>query len=785
MASVRSFVFFTCINIALILILNTGFGKIPPIGKILDPFNGFWQNAESSEKTKKNISIAGIDDKINIEFDSNMIPHISAKTDRDLHFAQGYITASDRLFQIDFQARVSAGRISEIIGKIALNFDRMQRRKGLSYGAINALASTKQDPEFYKLLEAYVAGINAYVSSLKYKNLPVEYKLLNYCPEYFTPLHIMHIAMLLADTTCGNSFAVENTADYFSLGKEVFELLFPDQLYEQHPIIRKGTYWNITSNKIKIPELIELVQPKSNTKKKIPEEPKSSGSNNWSINYLKTKTKKSTYLANDPHLDLSFPSIWYPMHLGSDQVDVCGVTIPGLPGVFIGFNKNIAWGITLTCMNVKGWYEIEFKDETKKEYLYEDMWLKSQFVIEEIKIKDEKTFYDTIIYTHLGPVIYDDSFPNEYGFNNIAMKWIGHNPGKELLGIYEMNRASCYSDFENGLLKFRIPIINVNYADKDSNIALIVAGIIPNKWYGQAKFVMPGRVAAYDWKTYIPQDHNPKVLNPKQGYVSSANQRATDEDYPYYYQHYSEEKFRNKRINEILESNHAINLTDMIKLQNDAFNQIAYDCIELIKSGIDKTKLNPTQLELYNCLINWKFYNDVEQVAPSIFREWQRKIEIILWNELYHCNHYPNFHRTIEILKDKNLYSKLNLGKYQSIEDIIHSAFIQTVDSLLKWQTENKKPYTWGNYRVLKINHLLRIDSFGLHELKVGGGKNIVNANEGTVGASMRLIVEFNDKGVNGFLSYPGGQSGNPGSPYYDNLIGAWESGNYIKMHVE
>lgn len=784
MTTLRTSLLFFVINLGLFFVFENGFKQIPPIAKLLNPFTGFWQNAEHKNKPRKNFTLKGVDGPIEISFDENMIPSISAKTDRDLYFAQGYVTASDRLWQMDFQARAAAGRLSEVVGEVALSFDRMQRRKGLMYGATNALRSLKEEKIFYSLIEAYVQGVNAYIKTLSYKNLPIEYKLLNYAPENFTPMHILGIAMLLADTTCGTSYALANTADYFSLGKEIFELIFPDQLYEEHPVIKKGALWKTFGSKIKVPEILEIVRPNtSNNEKAFKETPKSSGSNNWSISPIKTQSKSTTYLANDPHLDLSLPSIWYPMHLESDNLTVTGVTIPGLPGVFIGFNKNIAWGITLACMDVKGWYHIEFRDETRQEYKYENMWLKSQFVREEIKVKNGKTFYDTILYTHLGPMVYDDSFPNQYGFNNIAMKWIAHNPGKELLGVYEINKAATYTEFEQGISRFRMPVLNVNYADKDSNIALNIVGAIPNKWLGQARFVMPGRLAVYDWASYVPQDHNPKVLNPAQGYVSSANQRSTDGDYPYYYHHYMEERFRNKRINEVLNPHHKVVLKDMMKLQNDNFNQLAYDSIDLLRRSIDVTELNEKELECYNILMAWDFNNDVEKVAPSVFKAWQNKVEDILWRELYECKHLPNIHRTMAILRNEALCSKLDLGKYESAKNIIRTAFTQAVDSLLTWQKENdNKMYTWGNYRILKINHLLYIKSFGIHELKVGGGKNIVNANEGPVGSSMRLIVEFNNNSVTGYFSYPGGQSGNPGSFYYDNLVGDWECGKYIKL---
>jgi penicillin amidase len=786
MKAIRPFVFSVIITFIITGLLNTSLGKVPPLGKIMDPFGGLWQNADYKKRIgQETITLDGLDSGVTISFDENLIPFIDAQNDRDLYFAQGYITASQRLWQMDFQVRVAAGRVAEVVGSAALNFDRLQRRQGFSYAASNALTSIARDKKFYPLIEAYVEGVNAYINSLEYKNFPLEYKLLNYSPENFTTLHLMYVMVLMVNDMCGTSYAIPNTVDYFALGKDLFELIFPDQLYESEPIAESGTVWRFNVEKIKAPDLVE-VSPATNAAMHETNysEKHVSGSNNWSINCIKSHNKRSTYLANDPHLTLSLPSVWHAIHLKSPTENVFGTTVPGIPGVLIGFNRDIAWGMTNTSMNVKGWYVIKFKDASRIEYLYDGIWLRSQFVTERIKIRGKQDYYDTVIYTHLGPVVYDYNFPNEQGYNNLAMKWAGHNPGKELLGLYKINKAKNYSEFEKALTNFRAPILSLNFASKDHDIALNIVGAIPHKWQGQARFVMPGHIVAYDWRNYIPQDHNPKVVNPKQGFVSSANQRATDDTYPYYYQHFSEERYRNKRINGLLKSNNKISIKDIMQLQNDTFNQMAYDTIDIIKKYVQVDKLNKDQASAYNDLIGWNFYNDIDKTAPSIFREWQKQLDKLLWQELYKCNHLPNFYRTLEILKNENLNSKLNLSQHGGLEYIIHTSFVRALDALLRWKVENNQLYNWGKYRVLKIDHLLGISSFGLNELKIGGGKHIVNANEGKGGASMRLIVEFANSPSAWFI-YPGGQSGNPGSFYYDNLVGKWETGNYIEVSLD
>lgn len=787
MKNLRPLIVSTIVTIGFTILFNTSIGKVPPIGKILDPFNGFWQNAKLKNTGVSGSSIVThVKQKVDISYDKNRIPCITAMNDRDLYFAQGYVTASERLWQIDFQVRVASGRISEVIGVDALDFDRMQRRKGLSYAATNALECVKGDESFYPLVQAYVDGINAYIATLSYKDFPVEYKLLDYSPAAFTVLDVMYTVVLMVDNMAGTSHAIENSIDYLALGKDTFDFIFPDHLHEIEPIVKLENAPKSNIPKLRAPETIEVPAARIglNKKGKVDAERHGSGSNSWSVGYSKTQNKRSTYLANDPHLELSLPSIWYVMQLKSPTVNVFGFTIPGTIGVLIGVNDNIAWGVTSGVMNVKGWYQMKFRDSTKKEYLFDGEWLRSQFINEEIKIRGAKSFLDTVVYTHLGPVVYDENFVNPHGYINLAMKWAGHMPGNNLKGLYEINRASCYAEFEKALLMFRAPIINLNFISKENDIAMNIVGALPYKWEGQARFVMPGHLAEYDWSMYVPQDQNPKSINPKNSYVSSANQKLTDNKYPYYYNHYDEHRYRNRRINQLLGENHRIGIKDMMKMQNDNYNQMAKESIDLIRNSIFIGDLDKDQFANYTILMDWDFYNEVDKLAPSIFREWQVQLDNILWKEIYNCEHLPGFYRTVEVLKNPELCKKLNLGKYGSVNNIIKEAFVRAVSILKKWEVDNCKPYTWGNYRVLKIEHLLRIKPFGRYHLNVGGGQHIVNANEGKGGASMRLLVEF-DKTPAIWFIYPGGQSGNVGSYYYDNMIVAWEKGDYVQFSLD
>jgi penicillin amidase len=778
--------FFTTLSALLLTtLLNISIGDLPPLGKFLDPFRGVWQNAETPFiNLPDSLSLPGLQEHVTVRFDKHLIPHITAQNDTDLYFAQGYVTAFHRLWQMDFQTYAAAGRMAEIVGAKALDFDRLQRRKGNVYAANNALAQIKKDNTLYNMVQAYVAGINAYIHTLSYKNFPLEYKLLDYRPEFWTPLKVALMVVQMTDDLCGSNESIENTNALHQLGKEKFDFLFPAYFDQTEPVIPQNTSWKFKPVTVKPPPMLHIPQQLNQIKQAQANQ--ASGSNNWAVSGKKTATG-TPYLANDPHLVMQLPSIWYGMHLQSPTVNVFGGTIPGLPAVAVGFNESIAWGVTNSARNVKHWYVIDFKDETREEYYYDNLLLKSQFVTEEIKVRGSDSFYDTVIYTHFGPVVYDAHFPGHEGQRNLAMKWLGHHPGQELLASYLLNRAKNFEDFEKALQYYDVPSQNFAFAATNNDIAMYVAGRIPVQWQDQGRFITPGNTAAYEWQGFIPKDHNPKILNPTNGYVSSANERATDKNYPYHYHHYKEEHYRNRRASQVLSQLRAIDEKDMMQLQNDSYNLAAKESLPLLLRHVDTNQLNEEQKIAYQTLVSWDYHNEVDQLAPSIFKAWQDQLDNKLWKSLQNAQApvpIPCFYRTIEILKYHPNSPHLDLENYATIGALIHASFIAGVQALEAWQATHQQPYRWGDYRQVFINHLANIPSFGLKNLQISGGAHILNANVGNQGASMRLVVALGTQ-PKGWFSYPGGQSGNPGSPHYTSFVESWRQGQYIPITID
>jgi penicillin G amidase len=776
--------FVTALTVALTTLFNIGISNLPPLGKLLDPFQGVWQNAETQFGNLPNsLALPGLKECVTVRFDKYLIPHITAHNDADLYFAQGYITAFHRLWQMDFQTYAAAGRMAEIMGPKALDFDRLQRRKGNLYAANNALAQIKKDSTLYNIVQAYVAGVNAYICTLSYKDLPLEYKLLDYRPEPWTPLKVALMIVEMINDLCGGNESIENTNAVHQLGREKFDFIFPAYFEKAEPVIPKNTPWKFKPITVQSPS--SLIIPKSLNHIKEKQVSRTGGSNSWAVSGKKTITG-TPYLANDPHLVMQLPSIWYGMHLQSPDVNVFGGTFPGLPFVAVGFNEAIAWGVTNAARNVKNWHVVDFKDETKQEYHYDNMLLRSQLITEEIKVRGSNSFYDTVIYTHFGPVVYDAQFPGCDRKNNLAMKWLGHHPGKELLSFYLLNRAKSYEDFEAAFQHYDVPSQNFAFAATNNDIAMYIAGLVPLQWKEQGRFILPGNTAAYEWTNFVPRAHAPKVMNPASGYVSSANERSTDRDYPYYYHHYNEEHYRNRRANQVLKKLNAIDEKAMMQMQNDSYNLAAQESLPLLLKHVDTNQLNEGQKIAYHTLLDWDYHNEVDRLAPSVFQAWQDQLQTKLWPSLQNAQWptpVPCFYRTVEILKSHPNSPHLDLGNYATVGDLVHAAFVDGVQMLEAWQTIHQKPYRWGDYRQVFINHLANVATFGLSNLQISGGNHILNANEGNRGASMRLIVSLEPQ-PKGWFIYPGGQSGNPGSPHYTSFVESWRQGQYIPITI-
>ncbi len=771
-------------TLGIFYVLNTKMGSIPALGKFLNPYTGIWQN-ETNESISGTLSIPGLQDQVSVHYDAQLIPHVFAQNDHDLYETQGYLTAKHRLWQLEFQTYAAAGRLSEIIGESALNYDRTERRRGMEYGAEQGVAYMREnDPETFQWLKDYADGVNAYIDQLDPKDYPVEYKLLNYQPEAWSPKKTALLLMYMTKMLAGRDNDLERTNVLQMIGKENFGLLFPDFFDITDPVIPKETDWSfIDVPQTEAPSYGKVINEIGQT---ISKPHPDNGSNNWTVSRAKSSTG-NPILANDPHLGLNLPAIWFVMQLSTPEYDTFGATIPGALGVISGFNKYIAWGETNATRDVTDWYKIEFnKDRTK--YKYDGDWKGLQLRIEEIKIKGKPVYKDSVLYTHHGPVVYDENFRSKNPRSGYAMRWIGHEGGNNQRAFIELNRAKNYEDYVNALQYWNAPAQNFVFASTEGDIALWIQGKFANKWEGQGKFLLDGSKPENDWKSFIPQKFNAHTKNPARGFVSSANQHPVDEQYPYYVFNDGYETYRNRVINDYFHSKEKLSVSDFKDLHNNNFNLKASELVPYMLENTDISSLTEEEKTVYNEVKAWKFNNDINEVGPSIWRQWYGNLYGMIWDEFDKDSlalTSPHTYQTIYLLKNNGDHKFMDIvattDKVETAKDLFLLSFKKAVGRLQEIKQE-KGDYTWVKYKGTYAGHLLQaLPAFSRFNIPIGGDRNIVNATSENHGPSWRMIVEMSSPPT-ALGIYPGGQSGNPGSKYYDNFIDDWAAGKYHNL---
>ena len=776
------------ITASLIILLNVPIDNIPPIGKFLSPHQGFWQNSEKEAiDLAPSIDLMALKDEVTVQFDELLIPHIKAKNNEDLYMAQGYVTAYHRLWQMDFYARVVMGRLSEVVGIKALNYDRLQRRLGLKDMTLKLHNLLMNDSYYGLLISAYTNGVNAYIASLSPSDYPIEFKLLNYKPEKWTTVKTCMSYALLASTLSRSEADIEHTNFRKMFGEELFNVLFPEPDGKLSPVIPGDTPFDFEPlTQPQKPETFELPNIVNET---ISKQNPLNGSNNFAVDGTKSKSGHAI-LANEPDLELTAPSIWYASHLTSPDINVMGVTVPGTPVILIGFNDSISWGVTNSPRDQVDWFSVTFKDASRKEYLYNNQWFKTEKILEKIAIKDAENFIDTIIRVHHGPIVYDRNFLSNHAKVNLAMRWIAHDESTTFKAIFHFNKANNYEEFVTGLSFFSGPPQNILYSDVKGNIALNLPGKFPVKWPGQGKFILDGSDPDSEWKDYIPFEHRLERYNHPQGFLSSANQFPVDRaTYPYYVYSHRFEHYRNRRVNDRLMTMQNIKPEDLMDLQNDNFNYIASEILPYLLSQLDTLSLNEDQNKFFDELQNWDYFNHPNLKAPTHFELWSDILWETLWDEfdtMSFAVNKPDIYTTSQLIISDSLAGfsdRLSTPEKETATDLINYAFNTAVDSLNQWIAKKDNDHSWNKFKGTEVNHLISsFTSFNKKNIPIGGNHNIVNAASKHHGPSWRMVVEMDKEGINAYGVYPGSQTGNPGNPMYGHMIIPWAEGKYYNL---
>ena len=781
--------FFTALTVFLCWALDGKRTSALPLamGRFLDPFGGFWQNAEPEGfYADLEMDAEGLLAPVQVVYDERRVPHIYAQNDRDLYYAQGFVTARDRLWQMEFQVMAAGGRLSEVIDDPrVLRLDREKRRLGIPEAARRADKRFKEDPLGKMIAEAYAEGVNAYISSLSPADYPLEYKLLDYAPEPWTTLKTMTLLKMMAWNLTGRSRDVEYSNTLAQTGWEGFLDLLPANDDSVAPIIPRGTVWAFDSVvphpkpadslPLAIINDLEFTQPDP-----------SNGSNNWAVHGSRTRSGHPI-LCNDPHLGLTLPSIWYEMQLTGPDHSVYGVTLPGSPMVIIGFNKDVAWGVTNASRDVQDWYQIEFQDAKRTHYKYGEEWLPVEQVVEEIKLANGEVFLDTVLWTIHGPVVYDEHFgdTSQYHPLNLAMRWMAHDTSGEAFTFYKLNRAKNHQDYRDALVHYACPGQNFVFASREGDIAITQHGRFPNKWEGQGQFIMDGSNPDHSWQSNIPLAHNPHIKNPERGFVFSANQHVTDDTYPYridgYYDH-----TRSRRLRNALSGMQGVTVEDMMALQGDNYNQLAGEALAGMLAAVSPDQLGAPGKAAYDALLGWNKMHEPELEAPVYWNLWEREIAPARWDATLERPKKPVWLPVAYLAVHRLLVAYEDSTTSDSERKRIGTLFTQTLETAganaESWKSEQPDlAFNWANWNDASVVHLARQAAFSHERLQIGGDGNSVNAVRNNHGPSWRMIVELGPEPV-AYGIFPGGPSGNPGSVWYDKQVQTWADGKYERL---
>lgn len=776
-----------------------GVGPLPPLGPMLDPWSGIWSAAGNAElPARATASIHGLTREVEVRYDDRGVPHIFAQNELDAYRALGYVVARDRLFQLDIQTRAASGRLSEMVGSVARALDREARALGMPRAAVMKWRSLPVDGPGRRVLEAYSDGINAYLGAIPRSAWPIEYRMLNASPERWEPVNSLHLFMRMSKLLTYLPSELERYAAQARIGREAAVSVFPIDSRIQEPIQPNGLNapWYDTTA-IAPPgapdtstiarTLAQALAPVRNG-----ESAGHFASNNWAVAPRRTRNGYAL-LAGDPHLELNLPSIWYEAHIVVPGVlDVYGVTIPGAPGIILGFNHDVAWSFTNTGADVIDFYQETVDDSVlPKQYMVDGSWKTVTRDVEIIRDKRGKTIaVDTLLYTHRGPLA-------KRGKLWLSMRWIALENPLDATGFIQAAKASTARAYLDTMARYwPTPAQNMIAADRGGSIAIRSTGrypIRPNR--GDGLTIRDGSNSQNDWQGDWPLSQYPQAVDPPQGYLASANQEPIDPRQAPAYLGSADgyEVWRALQINRLLRADSAVTPEAMRRFQTDPGSVRADEWMQAFLEATSDSSSAPKSLrEARRLLSSWDRRYTKDNHQAILFETALGNVGRLLWDELQDSSGArvatPSGDVALALARQPHnaWWDDRRTGDIQEDRDAILSrALTMAYDSLVaRFGPPSGDAWRWDNVRPARITHLLQLNGFSALRVGVQGAYGTLNPSAGTgYGSSWRMVVELGPN-VRAWGIYPGGQSGNPASTRYRDRIAKWANGELDSLRV-
>ncbi len=785
-------------------------GPLPPLGAFLDPANGVWAVAAVAELTEREaLAIPGLGGSVEVVFDDRGVPHIFAATSEDAARALGYVVARDRLFQMEMRWRTVAGRMSELLGDGALGFDQRMRGLALAWSAERDFAEMDPASQVAREIAAYAEGVNAWIDGLGRRDIPLEYRLLGARPSLWDPVYSLYLLKLMGwDLTYGVQTDLHRLRLQARVGKEAALALSPVNNPIQQPIQPNGErgprfdFAPLPPPGDPDPVAGEMARDLGLALGPLADDPvhesESSylASNNWAVSPERSAAGYAL-LAGDPHLELTLPSIWYEAHLVVPGVlDAYGVTIPSVPVIIIGFNRDVAWSFTNTGADVIDYYEEELdvpagKDlEQPTRYQIDGEWRPLEQRVEEYRGRRGKLLgVDTLRFTHRGPV-------SRRGDRWLSMRWTVLERGAELDALWAAARASSVEEWLEAMEPFSAPAQTGIVADRDGTIAIRSTGRFPLHPDGSGLQVQDGRESASDWTGYWPLDRYPFSIRPRQGYLASANQQPIDPEVDDTYLGANwPTPWRAIQINALLAADSAVTPDAMRRFQTDPGNARADYFMPFFLDAVSRTaeaeEIDSRAEEAARLLTEWDRRYTKDNTRAVLFELAMDELVDGTWDELYvpadgdgkaRRVFTPTFAVLAILLSDPHSVWWDDTRTVEVVEDRDDVLIASLAAALETAKAQHGEPdgggWRWDRVRNTNIYHLLGLESLSVLGLPIQGGPGSLNpsSGRGIFGASWRMVVQLGPE-VEAWSIYPGGQSGNPVSSRYIDRVDRWVEG--------
>jgi len=758
-------------------------------------------------------SLPGLQHDVTVERDQWGVPHIRAASLEDLEEAQGYVMAQDRLWQMDLLRRVARGQLSEILGPTTLSIDKDFRTLGFSRAAARDVAQL--DAESRKLMEAYARGVNAFIEEHQ-DRLPLEFTLLRYKPLPWQPSDTLAISgymyRTLTDTRerelnrakvaervgagrAKDLYSEESAMDHFVVGdpstpndgsqRSAAEGDDEDDDDIQPDTVLKARHAGV--NGITASDgSPDLTSALSRSIQQFLEQSRNEirqglGSNNWVVSGAHTATGKPL-LANDTHLELTIPSIWYEVHLTAPGWNAKGFTLPGGPMVIIGHNERIAWGFTNNGADVQDLYVETFNPAAPDEYRVKGSWTKAQIIDETIRVKGGPDEQLKVVVTRHGPVVARD------GDKAYAMRWTATEPGGLANSYNWLGHAKNWKEFREVMKHVWGPGQNAVYADVDGNIGYIMAARVPIRKKGHGEVPVPGDTDDYEWTGYIPFDQLPQALNPESGLIVTANARVVGPNYKPYLTDRWEEPYRTARIYDLLHDRHDLRPEDMLKVQTDTYSYPhVFVADQLIAAAKTVKSKDARAQKLIEGLKDWNGIAEADSPEVSFLHAVRRAaIELLLEPFLGKETALYQWRSTTFLQKIlTNRPAKWLPAAFKSYDELLAAAADKAVVRLAEQSGSQRiEDWAWKHFNSLDMVHPIGRAGLLKRFLSItnkpqSGTAYSIRAATKTHGPAMRFVANPGDWD-HSILLIPAGQSGQPGSSHYSDQFSYWYEGKPI-----